>query len=40
MLRNAFRIFRELREKKKQAKILKKQEAERLAGQQMQEGQV
>ena len=33
-------FFRELREKKKQAKILKKQEAERLVGQQMQEGQV
>lgn len=33
-------FFRKLREKKKQAKILKKQEAERLAGQQMQEGQV
>ena len=30
-------FFRELREKKKQAKILKKQEAERLAGQQVQE---
>ena len=29
-------FFRELREKKKQAKILKKQEAERLAGQQTQ----
>ena len=30
-------FFKELREKKKQAKMLKKQEAERLAGQQVQE---
>ena len=30
-------FFKELREKKKQAKMLKKQEAERFAGQQVQE---